>query len=91
MRSAKVIREAELEFSNRVWYAGSAYLRDHRADDGIAEDVTTVAKRRYFEQLYGAETLGPLSEFQWGMICGKLSALRWVMGSDWDDIGRASE
>jgi hypothetical protein len=88
MRTAKAVRAAELEFSNRVWYARSAYLRDHRADDDITEDVTAIAKRRFFENLYGADTLGPLSEFQWGMICGKLSALRWVMGSDWDDIDR---
>jgi hypothetical protein len=81
MRTAKVVREAESEFSNRVWYARSVYLRDHGTDNPIA-----VGRRQLFEQVYGADTLGPLSEFQWGMICGKFSALRWVLGRDWDDI-----
>lgn len=32
----------------------------------------------------GKENLGPWSNFEWGMINGKLSALRWVLGDDWD-------
>ncbi|WP_050528417.1 PIN domain-containing protein [Pseudorhodobacter aquimaris] len=30
------------------------------------------------------EVLGPFEDFEWGMINGKLSALRWVMGEEWD-------
>ncbi len=36
------------------------------------------------EKKYGKDNLGPYSDFDWGMINGKLSALRWVMGDDWD-------
>jgi hypothetical protein len=36
------------------------------------------------EKKYGVKNLGPWSEFDWGMINGKLSALRWVLGDDWD-------
>jgi hypothetical protein len=32
----------------------------------------------------GVEGAGPYSDFEWGMINGKLSALRWVLGDDWD-------
>ncbi|MCK1498647.1 PIN domain-containing protein [Bradyrhizobium sp. 188] len=36
------------------------------------------------EAKYGLTELGPWTDFEWGMINGKLSALRWVLGDDWD-------
>src|SRR6185436_19188945 len=35
---------------------------------------------------YGKENLGPYEDFDWGMMNGKLSALRWVTGDEWDDL-----
>jgi len=35
------------------------------------------------ESMYPDE-LGPWSDFEWGMLNGKLSALRWVLGEEWD-------
>jgi hypothetical protein len=36
------------------------------------------------EKTFGKENLGPWSKFEWGMLNGKLSALRWCLGDDWD-------
>jgi hypothetical protein len=39
---------------------------------------------REVERRYGKKELGPWNDFEWGMINGKLSALRWVLGDEWD-------
>lgn len=38
------------------------------------------------EKRFDNENLGPWSKFEWGMMNGKVSALRWVLGEDWDEL-----
>jgi hypothetical protein len=48
----------------------------------IWEGATKAA--RQVEKKYGIKNLGPWSDFEWGMLSGKLSTLRWVLGDEWD-------
>lgn len=83
------IMAAESELFDRIWYDRSL-SHEHRAE--AAGDVHEVehlqgvagTARRRVEDRLGIDTLGPYSDFDWGMLNGKLSALRWVLGSEWD-------
>ncbi len=50
--------------------------------DTVWQGALAAAKRT--EEEVGLENLGPWTDFEWGTLNGKLSALRWVMGSEWD-------
>jgi PIN domain len=78
------IRTAEEELFDRIWYQRSV---NHEYDAGIeVETHRGIAGpgRSRVEAKYGVENLGPYTDFEWGMLNGKLSALRWVTGSEWD-------
>ena len=65
--------------------------REQYGDQGYRPNVImsdiwqgALAAARVVEDEVGRENLGPWSDFEWGMLNGKLSALRWVLGEDWD-------
>jgi len=62
------------------------YPRPRGARETVQRDVWRGALKaaRRVEREYGKKNLGPWDNFEWGMINGKLSALRWVMGDEWD-------
>lgn len=77
------IRAAEQEMFDRIWYYRSLG-HETRAED--VDELRRVAgpARKRIEAQYGVENLGPYSDFEWGMLNGKLSALRWVTADEWD-------
>ncbi|VTU02436.1 Uncharacterized protein OS=Bacillus cereus BAG6O-2 GN=IEM_05527 PE=4 SV=1 [Gemmataceae bacterium] len=88
------------ELLDKVWYnrhkfreeqveAGEIELKPYTGkydpnsiDPKIWEGAIASAKR--LEQKYGLDELGPWDDFEWGMLNGKLSALRWIFGEDWE-------
>jgi hypothetical protein len=55
---------------------------ERRWEPSVLKQARAGAKR--VEKKYGKRALGPHTDFEWGMLNGKLSALRWVLGSEWD-------
>lgn len=87
-RSLDEISEAENEFFEKIWFDRHLSLR-YRVENGqatVAPDIwkEALSSAQKVIDRYGEENLGPYSDFEWGMINGKLSAIRWVLGSEWD-------
>lgn len=84
------ILAAEQEMFDRVWYHRSLQYELRLADDGDQAKVDHLrsvagpARARVEATYTAAGQLGPYSDFELGMLNGKLSALRWVLGSEWD-------
>lgn len=64
-----------------VWEAGTPDARRGMIVDEIWDGM--VAAMKSAEEQYPDE-LGPWTDFEWGMLSGKLSAIRWMLGDDWD-------
>ncbi len=62
------------------------YPRQSGARETVQRDVWRAALKaaHKVERRYGKKNLGPWDDFEWGMINGKLSALRWALGDEWD-------
>lgn len=83
------IAAAEQELFDRIWYHRSLQHEYRLRDQGDeeAERLLAIAGpgRRRVEATYTEPgQLGPYTDFELGMLNGKLSALRWVLGSEWD-------
>lgn len=62
-------------------YSRSPYRPDQTLN--TVWDMALAAAARTEGEI-GIDNLGPWTDFEWGMLNGKLSALRWVLGDEWD-------
>jgi hypothetical protein len=87
IRSVKQILAAENEMFTRVWYGRKGTAKEYRAE-GTPEDIIKgmLRGKREAERRFGKKSLfaNMASDWDWGYVSGKLSAIRWVLGDEWD-------
>lgn len=86
LRKVSEILSAESELAVRLWY-GRKPADDDIDSYGWADDLKAelLETKRLVEEQYGADELARdvESDWNWGYLSGRISALRWVLGEDW--------
>lgn len=87
-RDLDEIMDAEEELADRAWYDAHMAAVAEAAEKGICPDCAGLGEgeehARHLEDRYGLEELEPCCDFCNGKMYGKLEALRWVLGEEWD-------
>ena len=90
IRPTRKIINAEIEYYERLWIIRHQVVKALNESGKIETEESILGRALKAESLilkkYGKEDLLNLDEFDVGMISGKLSALRWVLGDPWDEL-----
>lgn len=87
LRKVSDILKAEDELVDRLWYGRKPYDDDPQMREWEPETVEAVKKaKREVEAKYGQDVLDKdvASDWAWGYLSGKVAAIRWVLGYEWD-------
>jgi len=84
------IIEAEKRLFDRIWYHRSLQYEyqlrdaDNHSEIERLRAIAGPGRKRVEETCTQPGELGPYTDFELGALNGKLPALRWVLGSEWD-------
>ena len=87
VRPRAVIRAAEEEIFDRVWFSrNTRFVRNDTGESVLVPLIpeSAPAIRELLEKYGSVQALLPADEFESGILNGKVSALRWVLGAEWD-------
>ena len=88
LRRKREIAAAEQEFFEVFWYMCQIFMKKRietgRANVSAGIWKASLSTEEELREKYGGNILLPKDDFEWGMINGKLSALHWALGKDWN-------
>jgi hypothetical protein len=90
-RNDKAILAAYNEFKDKVWWNRhqNRLYGINSGEEPLTREqkpILATAKKaaRRIERKHGKKNLG-WDDFEWGLVSGRMSALAWVVGAEWNE------